>query len=56
MDTELLRLVGAVLVVIGFVLKLVLKTRRPPIGQIIMICLWLGISMVVVGYILLAVG
>lgn len=56
MDSELLRIVGGILVVIGAILKLVFKTRRPPIGQIIMICFWLGISLIGVGYIWLAVS
>lgn len=56
MDSALVRLIGAVLVVVGALLKLVLKTRRPPIGQIIMSCLWIGVSLLVIGYIWMAVG
>jgi hypothetical protein len=43
-------LIGAVLVVIGGVLKLVFKTRKPPLGQIMMICIWLGLTLLVGGY------
>ena len=50
MDNELVRLIGAVLVVIGAVMKLVLKTRRPPLGQIMMSCIWIGLSLLVGGY------
>ncbi len=50
MDNELVRLIGGVLVVIGALLKLVLKTKRPPIGQIIMSCIWIGLTLVIGGY------
>jgi hypothetical protein len=56
MDNELVRLIGAVLVVIGGIAKLILKTRRPPIGQIIMSCIWIGVSLLVAGYIWKTVG
>lgn len=48
---EVLRIVGAALVIVGGLLKWTLKTRRPPIGQIIMISIWLGASMIIIGYV-----
>lgn len=56
MDHGLIRLIGAVLVVVGGILKLILKTRRPPIGQIIMSCIWIGVTLLVAGYVLKTVG
>lgn len=50
MDNELIRWIGAVLVVIGGAMKLVLKTRKPPLGQIMMICIWLGLTLLIGGY------
>jgi hypothetical protein len=56
MNNELVRLIGAVLVVVGGIAKLILKTRRPPIGQIIMSCIWIGLSLLIAGYIWKVVG
>ena len=50
MDNELIRMIGAVLVIVGGILKLVLKTRRPPIGQIIMSCIWIGLTLLVASF------
>ena len=52
MDSELLRLIGAILVVLGAVMKLIFKTRRPPLGQIMMISIWLGLVLLVVSFFL----
>jgi hypothetical protein len=56
MDNGLIRLIGAVLVVIGGIAKLILKTRRPPIGQIIMSCIWIGLTLLVAGYVMKTLG
>jgi hypothetical protein len=45
-------MIGAVLVIVGGILKLVLKTRRPPIGQIIMSCIWIGLTLLVASFLL----
>ena len=50
-DYELLRIIGASLVIVGALLKWALKTRRPPIGQIIMVAIWLGVSLIIIGYV-----
>lgn len=52
MNNELVRLIGAVLVVVGGIAKLILKTRRPPIGQIIMSCIWIGVTLLVASFVL----
>jgi hypothetical protein len=56
MDNGLLRLIGAALVIIGGIAKLIFKTRRPPIGQIIMSCIWIGVTLLVAGYIMKTLG